>query len=91
MDFQQGDILAIVGKCQMHRMYCTINYQVTQCEPNVFLEKVNNDCVFMGTHYCSSQIEEMDDVVLTYRNGQYELESWDHETNFGVTEVRIIK
>lgn len=85
-NFEVYDIIAITERCNTHKNKCTKNYKVLNINTatkRLQLAEIDDDtsqCVFMGTHYCSSQEEAMDHPYLIFNFGKYALESEDHET-----------
>ncbi len=91
MDFRVGDILSITDICYVHKKKCTIKYKIINIGKRIQIEELD-DCVIMGTHYCSSIDEPIYTPYLIIDNGRYALESEDYETaRFNLDEVKIIK
>jgi hypothetical protein len=82
MDFQPGNTIMITDKCSLHKKICTIKYKTIHIDTRrrIKLEKVDTECEFLGTHYCSSIEEPMYEPYLTIFRGIYALESEDGET-----------
>ena len=84
--FKVGSMIAITEICDTHNKKCTKHYNIINVDNKgrrFKLDEIDDDtseCVFMGTHYCSSMTEPMDYPYLTLDNGKYGLESEDYET-----------
>ena len=85
-NFKVGDIIAITEMCDTHNKKCTKNYKIVNVDTKrerIQLDEIDDEtleCVFMGTHYCSSMSEPIDYPYLTLDDGKYGLESEDYET-----------
>ena len=95
--FKVGNIIAITDICDVHNKECTKNYKIISVSSKgnrLQLDETDDntvDCVFMGTHYCSSQSEPIDNPYLTWNCGKYALESEDYETAiFNLCNVKIL-
>ncbi len=85
-----GDLVSITEICSTHNKQCTKIYEVIVVGPRLKLRDNESECIFMGQHYCSSQMEPMTNPYLTCYLGRYGLESEDYETHLDLDDVKIL-